>query len=336
MSCSAIDAALERAARARLARIDIPAAARRIAGEVKRTRLLSFSSPDPRVELRLKLECEQRTNAFKARGAANQIALLSEAERAAGVVTTSSGNHGKALAWAAEHAGVPCTVFMPANAYLNKVQACRDHGAEVVLAKTREEAERLCRERVEGGAILVHPYDSERTIEGAGTVGLEIAQNWPTVELVIVPVGGGGLIAGCALALDQALGGRVRTIGAEPEGAPTLSLAIEKGEPVVLAEITTEVQGLCPPSAGLLNTIVALDLVDGVVTLTDPEIFAAQRLLVRAGHVVEPAGAASLAVVTAGGLPPGLIEARNAADPLRVCCVISGGNPDPAQLESVR
>ena len=320
-----------------LSRIRISDARARLDSVVKHTPLVPFECTDERVELRLKLECLQETGAFKARGAWNQISQLSATERAAGVVTTSSGNHGKALAWAAQRAGVRATIVMPADAYPNKIQACRDFGAEVVLAPTRADAERLCQARVDAGATLVHPYDAERTIQGAGTVGLEIAEDWPGVECVVVQVGGGGLLAGCALAIRQTLGPKVLIIGVEPEGAASMKLSLEQGRAVTLEKITTQVQGLCPPYSGRLNTEICGALVDHVVTLSDEEIFAAQRALVRrGGFVVEPAGAAATALVLAGKLPSLALHGRSRADRLRVAAVVSGGNPDPEQLASVR
>src|SRR5882672_7437507 len=210
----------------RLEHPSIADAAARLAGVVKRTELAPFDGGDERVELRLKLENTQETGAFKARGVWNQIAQLSQPEREAGVVTLSSGNHGKALSWAAQRAGVRCCVVMPADAYPNKIQACRDFGAEVLLAPSRDACEVMCGERVEAGATLVHPYDAERTAQGAGTVALEILDQWPQVEVVIVPCGGGGLLSGCALAIRQTVGDRVCVIGVEPEGAPSMTLGL--------------------------------------------------------------------------------------------------------------
>jgi threonine dehydratase len=320
-----------------LQRISIAEAAPRLEGVVRRTPLAPFPSSDPRIDLRLKLECLQETGSFKARGAWNQLALLSAAERAAGVVTVSSGNHGKALAWAAQRAGVRATIVMPADAYPNKIAACREYGAEVLLGATRADAERLCAERVAAGATLVHPYDAERTLQGAGTVGLEIAQDWPEVEVVVVCCGGGGLLSGCALAIRQTLGRRVLIVGAEPEGAPSMKRSLEEGRAVTLERITTKVQGLCPPYAGKLNTEICGLAVDAVVTLSDDEIFAAQRALVhRGGWTVEPAGAAAAAVVFTGRLPSLALHGRSQADPLRVAAVVSGGNPDPAQIAALR
>ncbi len=320
---------------------DVAAAARRLAGLVRRTPLVPFELPSRAakgpVELFLKLECLQETGSFKARGASNQVALLSSAERAAGVVTTSSGNHGKALAWAAARSGVRATVVMPADAYPNKIRACRELGAEVLLGRDRAHAEDLCRERVEAGATLVHPYDAARTIEGAGTVGLEIAEELPDLELLLVPVGGGGLLAGCTLAVRSRLGQGPTLIGVEPQGAPTLTLALERGAPVPLERITTLVQGLCPPSLGRLNLAICQTGRVQALALSDAEILEAQGELVRrGGWTVEPAGAAAVAAVLAGRLPSAMFAARGHDRPLRVVAVVSGGNPDPEQLASIR
>jgi len=318
-----------------LSEIDVDAAAERLRGVVARTPLEPFDAGDPRVELRLKLECLQETGAFKARGAWNQVSRLTPAERARGVVATSSGNHGKALAWAAARADVRATIFIPADAYPNKIAACRELGARVELRPTRGEAEADCARAVEDGATLVHPYDAERTIEGAGTVGLEIAEDWPEVDVVVVPVGGGGLLAGSSLALRRRLGPRVRIVGVEPDGAPTLSRALEAGRPVHLDAVRTRVQGLFPPAAGRRNHAVCRRTVDAVRTLPDATILAAQAELVRrCGHAVEPAGAAAPALVLDRRLPADWLEGLGR--PLRVACVVSGGNADPEQLAALR
>lgn len=317
--------------------VDPRRAAERLRGVVRRTPLQAFPAGDPRVELRLKLECLQETKAFKARGAWNQLAQLTPAERARGVVTVSSGNHAGAVAWAARRAGVEATVCMPADAYPNKIEACRAQGAEVVLSPDRAASEAAVQERTAAGAVLVHPYDAARTAEGAGTVGLEIAEDWPEVELVLIPIGGGGLAAGSSLALRRALGAGVQVWGVEPVGAPTMTLGLREGRPVRLERITTQVQGLCPPAAGALTVAICARTLDGVLTLEDPPILAAQARLVReGGWTVEPAGAAAPAVVFAGLIPPALLEGRSAADPLRVAAVVSGGNPDPEQLAGLR
>lgn len=312
-------------------------AAERIHGVVRDTPLTRFPwALDPRIELRLKLECLQVTNSFKARGAWNQVVQLSDAEREAGVVTASSGNHGRALAWAAQRAGVRATICMPQDAYPSKIEACRELGAEVLLGETRDEAEALCRERAAAGQVLIPPYDAARTLEGAGTVGLEIAQQWPEVEVVVVCVGGGGLLAGSSLALRRTLGDRVRIYGVEPEGAPAMKRSLAAGAPVRLERIETEIQGLCPPTAGALPVEICKRTVDAVFTLPDAEILAAQEALVAGGWTVEPAGAAATALVLSGGLPSELLEGRSPENPLRVAATVSGGNPDPAQLAALR
>jgi len=315
--------------------IDIEGAARELDGVISRTPLRPHVTTDGRVELRLKLENRQETGAFKARGAWNQVRQLGPDERALGVVACSSGNHGKALAWAARRAGVAATIVMPQDAYPNKIEACRELGAEVVLAETREAAEALVAERADAGALQVHPYDSERTIAGAGTVGLEIAEEWPEVELVVIPVGGGGLCAGSSLALRRKLGKEVRIVAVEPAGAATLERALAAGRPEILHEITTDVQGLCPLACGELNHEILATTLDHNALLEDPLIFGAQKHLVQAGEVVEPAGAAATAFVL-NLLPEEWLAGRDAGNPLRVCAIVSGGNPDPVQLAALR
>lgn len=328
-----------------LAQIDFDAVATRVQGVVKRTPLVSLT-PElvrglggnkraierlQRIDLHLKLECLQVTGSFKARGAWNQIAQLTDEQRKRGVVTTSSGNHGRALAWAAKRAGVPATICMPADAYANKIEACRELGAEVRLGETRPLTDAICMQLAEEGAVLIHPYDAVRTIEGTGTVGLEIALDLPDVDIVITPVGGGGLISGVALALRSKLGPNVQVIGVEPSGAATLSRGLEAGAPVDLPNIQTEVQGLCPLNVGALNIAAAQNAVNRVVELEDEPIFTAQALLVNhCGLTVEPAGAATLAAV----LFTDLLDELPALN--RVAIVVSGGNPAPQQLLAIR
>lgn len=308
----------------------------RVAEATERTPIVRIPCHDERIALFAKLENRQVEGAFKARGAWNNVSRLTDDERARGVIATSSGNHGRALAWAAQRAGVPATIVMPKDAYPNKIAACREHGAEVVLGETREHAEEICRERVAAGAVLIHPYDAERTVEGAGTVGVEIAQDCGEADLVVFPVGGGGLIAGSSLALRLELGGRPWIVGVEPAGAPSMALGLAAGEGVELGEITTNVQGLCPLSAGELNVAICLETLDGVGLLPDDAILAAQKRLVELGEVVEPAGAAATAFVDAGLVPEEWLAGRSKDDPLRVVVVVSGGNPAPEQLAELR
>ena len=335
------DAASARSATAALDSIDFEAAAARIATHVVRTPLLPLPCDDPRIDLRGKMENRQVTGAFKARGACNNIACLSDEERARGVVASSSGNHGRALAWAARVAGVPATIVMPQDAYPNKIEACRAEGAEVVLAEDRIDADVVTARLAAEGRTLIHPYDRLGTIEGAGTVGWELAHDWPDVEVVLICVGGGGLSSGSSLALRRALGDAVRIYGVEPIGSPSMRDGLAAGEPLVLEEITTEVQGLCPPASGALNIAICATTLDGVFTPDDATIFAAQRRLVNdepgwEAEVVEPAGACAYSAVLAEMLPAELLADRTVDNPLRVAVTISGGNPDPAQLAAMR
>ncbi|MAE27682.1 MAG: hypothetical protein CMJ87_01695 [Planctomycetes bacterium] len=318
-----------------LPQVDIAGAARCLAGVVRRTPLIPFDCSNPALELRLKAEHLQETGSFKARGAWNQISKLTPETAAAGVVCTSSGNHGRALSWAAQRACVGATVFMPQDAYPNKIAACREAGAQVVLCPTREECEERCARAVAEGAQLIHPYDAQRTLEGAGTVGLEIAEDWPEVDVVIVPVGGGGLISGTSLALKRALGDSVKVVGAEPAGAPSLALGMETGKPVILTDITTAIQGLCPLHSGQINIDICSRTVDLMRLVEDDAILAAQARLVAAGEKVEPAGAAAAALVFSERLPREWLAERSQAEPLRVAVVISGGNADPEQLAAL-
>jgi threonine dehydratase len=340
-----------------LDQIDFAAAAERVLGVVKRTPLVQLTDellaglgavPEPpgasdairrlnSIELYLKLECLQETGSFKSRGAWNQIAQLTNEQRLRGVVTTSSGNHGRALAWAAQRAGVQATICMPQDAYANKIEACRELGADVRLGATRPLTDAACLELAAQGAVLVHPYDAIRTIEGTGTVALEILEDLPGVDLVVAPVGGGGLISGVALALQQAPGKGPRVVGVEPRGAATMSRALEQGAPVDLPEIQTQVQGLCPLNVGALNVAAAQAAVECVLELEDEPIFAAQALLVNhCGLVVEPAGAATLAAILFTDLLDDLAPLGASAGPLRVTIIVSGGNPAPDQLEAIR
>lgn len=317
------------------AEIDVEAAAARIGASVRRTELVPFDAGDPRVELRLKLENRQQTGSFKARGATNNVLCLDAEERRAGVVACSSGNHGAALAWAAARAGVRATIVMPEDAYPNKIAACRGHGAEVVLVPDRQAADEEADRRAAQGSVFVHPYDRPGTVEGAGTVGLEIAEQWPAVEAVLAPIGGGGLIAGSSLALRRTLDGSVRVLGVEPAGAPNMHRSLAAGGPQRIDRITTEVQGLCPTTAGALNYAICSRTLDGVVLVEDEEVYRAQRRLVEHGETVEPAGAATTAAVLTSRLPAELLEGRGGDDPLRLVAVVSGGNADPTQLEAL-
>jgi threonine dehydratase len=301
-----------------------------LAGRVHRTPLLTSRTLGELTGTRLylKAECLQKTGSFKARGVINRLAELSAEERARGIIGISAGNHAQAMAWAATLEGVRCTVVMPASASAAKVNASRAYGAEVVLHGTVHEAFAKMEElRVAHDFVLVHPFADAAVIAGQGTVGLEIVSDLPEVDAVIVPVGGGGLIAGIAAAVN-ALRPEARVIGVEPEGAATLGAALEAGHVVTLPSVATVADGLAAPMTSDLALAHARALVDSVVTVTDAEIVEALRMLLqRAKLLAEPAGAAGLAALLSGTvrLPPDA----------RIAVVVSGGNIDLQRLKEL-
>jgi len=319
--------------------LDFEGAARRLEGVTQCTPLVPLQLPpecaDERLCLRAKLENRQVCGAFKARGAWNNIAKLSGEERSMGVVTCSSGNHGRALAWAAQRAGVEATIVMPRDAYPNKIEACRELGARVVLSRDRLAADDDAAELAAQGLVFIHPYDREGTVEGTGTVALELMQQWPQVELVLVPIGGGGLVSGVSLCLKRAKGDAVRVIGVEPAGAPSMHRGLAAGEVVSLPEIDTAIQGLCPTHSGALNIQICSQTLDDVLLVEDRDVLDAMEWWVGHGEIVEPAGAATLAAVRTGMIEEWL-AGRTAEDPLRAVVIVSGGNPAPEQLERAR
>jgi threonine dehydratase len=303
----------------------------RIRDWVRETPLVPFPAGDPRVDLRLKLECRQVTGAFKARGAAHHALCF---ERGRGLATCSSGTHAKAIAWAAAHRGLAARVHMPANSYPSKIEACRALGAEVVLSPTRVAAEEAYHHSVHEGWAGAPPYDSEITIAGQASVGLELLEQWPDVDVVFVQVGGGGLLAGVTLACAQDQRKERRVVGVEPEGAASLARALKTGVVEPLPQVTSQIQGLTPPGTGKLNYAIAREHGVQVDTLSDEAILRAQARLVRElGEDVEPAGAAAAARVFAG-LPDAWFAGRTA--PLRVAAIVSGANGHPHQLALLR
>jgi threonine dehydratase len=297
---------------------------------VHRTPLLSSRTLGERSGTRLfvKAESLQKTGSFKVRGAFNRIRMLSPAEREAGVIAVSAGNHAQALAFAAATEGVACTVVMPASASPSKAAATRAYGGNVVLHGDVFEAFAQMDElRAAHGYTLVHPFDDEGIIAGQGTVGLEILEDLPDVDAVIVPVGGGGLLSGVATAV-RALRPAAKVIGVEPEGAAGLGAALREGKVVRLDRISTVADGLAPPMTGerVLEHVRAY--VDDVVTVTDAEIREALVAFAeRARLVIEPSGAAGLAALLSRrlDLPAGA----------RVVVVASGGNIDSQRLKEV-
>jgi threonine dehydratase len=301
---------------------DIEAAAKRVAGTAVRTPLL-LQTWDPRGTLWLKPESLQPIGAFKVRGAFNAIATLDTAARARGVVAYSSGNHAQAVAYAAQRFGVPAVIVVPDVAPRIKVEATRAYGAEVVEVPIGEHEAKAHELAAERGLTLVPPFDDAAVIAGQGTVGLEIAEDLPDVEVVLVPVSGGGLAAGVGVAL-KARCPRARVVGVEPALAGDAAEGLRLGHRVdwpVADRARTIADGLrAQPSE--LTFAHLTKVVDAVVTVTEDEIRDAVRTLARKARLVaEPSGAVTTAAYLhhAGELPPG-----------RTVAVVSGGNVDPA------
>jgi threonine dehydratase len=303
---------------------EIRAASQRLAGTLHRTPVMSAQSIGARagVELRLKCECFQKTGSFKPRGALNKVLSLSAAERARGLVTVSAGNHAQAVAWAARHVGAPCAVVMPTAAPRSKLDAVRGYGAEVILHDDRATLfDRLREVEQARGLSFVHPFDDPVVLAGAGTLGLEIIEDGSEVEVVVVPVGGGGLLGGVASAI-KALAPRTRVVAVELEAGPALGPALAAGKPVPAPRPDTLADGMTPPFVGALPLAIAREAVDDIATVTEAEIIQAMGLLMtRAKLYVEAAGAAATAALLAGK-----VKTRPGA---RVVAIVSGGNVDP-------
>ena len=309
----------------------IRSAQRTLAGVAVRTPLLSAPWLQQRtdaLEVRLKCENLQRAGAFKLRGAYTMIAGMDPAERARGVITYSSGNHGQGLALAAGLFGIPAVVVMPTSAPAIKVEGARRLGAEVVFEGTttverRARAESIAADR---GLAMVPPFDHPAIIAGQASVGMEILEDWAEVEIVLVPVGGGGLLAGIAAALRQQRDD-IRIIGVEPRVSDAMRRSLEAGEPVTIPAATSLADGLLPVRPGDLTFQHAQRFVDQVVTVTEEAIAEAARLLLREGKlVVEFSGAATTAALLSGSFP---------AAGRRIAAVLSGGNIAPERLREL-
>jgi len=307
---------------------DVRAAARRLAGRIHRTPILRSRSLDERTGCRLLLKPEnlQRGGSFKIRGATNRIALaVAGPAPPRGVVTYSSGNHGQATALAAREANLPAAVVVPEDASRAKTEAVKAYGAEVHFRgrtsdERKERAEEIARER---GWEIIPPFDDPGVVAGQGTAGLEIAEEVEDLGAVVVPVGGGGLLAGTAVAV-KALHPRAIVVGVEPETADGMRRSLDAGRIVSLAPSSTVADGLRPLAPGRIPFEIARSLVDAVVPVSDEEILSALWLLLeRAKILVEPSGAAAFAAVLSGRIP---------AAPGGVAVVLSGGNVDRSTL----
>jgi threonine dehydratase len=270
-------------------------------------------------DVQLKAEALQRTGAFKIRGAVNRVATLTESERAAGVVAASAGNHGQAVAWAARQKGIPATIFMPQDAPMAKVEATVNYGAEVELAgEDFDQALAAALEATEtSGATFMHAFEDEAIIAGQGTIGLEIAEQLPELETLVVPIGGGGLASGIALALRE-VSPTVRVVGVQAAACAPYTGSADHG--------FTIADGIAVKQPSELTGSILRETLADIVTVTDEEISEAIVLLMeRMKLVVEGAGAASLAAVLGGRV----------GGSGQVCALLSGGNIDPSLLISV-
>jgi threonine dehydratase len=304
-------------------------AAERIRPIVERTPVLTSHTFDAKSGVSAFFKCEnlQKGGAFKIRGASNMIFSLSKEERAKGLIAYSSGNHAQATAIASRHVGAACTIVMPSDAPRSKLEATRGYGAKVVTYdRFRENREQLTRAIIEEtGATLIPPFDHPLIIAGQGTAALELLAQAPQLDALITPVGGGGLLSGCAVAA-RSLNPTIRIFGAEPEGANDTYLSFRSGKRVEVNPDTIA-DGLRSPMPGQLTFAIVRELAEDILLVTEDEIRAAMKfLLTRMKILVEPSGAVPAAAALFGKLPAGIG---------RVGIVLSGGNVDFDQLAAM-
>jgi threonine dehydratase len=303
----------------------------RIAAHIKHTPLLTSRqlSEATGYEVRTKAEMFQRVGSYKIRGPLNKFAQMSAEEKKRGVVCSSAGNHAQGVALAARLHGMRAVICMAENATPAKIAATRGYGGEVVLHGTiwdeaNEKAKELVRTE---GLIYIHPFDDEQLILGQGTLGLEVVQDWPDLDAIVVPIGGGGLIAGVSLAM-KAFNPRIKVFGVESSDGPAMQASVQAGE-LQTIDCRTIIDGLRVKRAGVLNFDIVRRCVDDIVTLPDREIFEAMIwVMERCKLVVEGAAAAPVAALLHGliKLPAGS----------KVVAVLSGGNVNLDQLRGLR
>jgi threonine dehydratase len=303
----------------------------RIAPHIKHTPLLTSQqlSDATGYDVRLKAELFQRVGSYKIRGPLNKFALMSDEDKRRGVVCSSAGNHAQGVALAARIHGIRAVVCMATNATPAKIAATKAYGAEVVLHgniwdEANEKAKELVRTE---GLTYVHPFDDAQLIAGQGTLGLEIIQDWPNVDAVVVPIGGGGLISGVSMAV-KGHNPKIRVIGVESSDGPAMQRSVEAGR-LETIDCKTIIDGLRVRRVGELNLSVVQRFVDDIVTLPDREIFEAMIwVMERCKLVVEGAAAAPV-----GALLHGLVKMPAGS---RVVAVLSGGNVNLDQLRGLR
>jgi threonine dehydratase len=305
---------------------DVTAARERIHPYVFRTPVMRSRSLDQRAGTRVYLKCEnlQHGGAFKFRGATNRLLQLTAGERRRGVIAFSSGNHAQAVALAARNLGIAAELVMPEDAPKTKLEAVRDFGGKVHLySREQHSREEIARELVESrGLVLVPPFDDPAIIAGQGTAAFELLEDAPEIEALLTPVGGGGLISGCAIAA-HAVNPRLDIFGVEPATAADVKLSLERGQISAIPDNPTIADGLRTVQPGAITFAVMQKHLRGVLTVTDAEMIAALRLLLmRAKILAEPSGVAALAAVLNGAV----------SKYRAVGVVLSGGNVDPDAL----
>ncbi|MGV3149091.1 threonine ammonia-lyase [Rothia sp. 11273D007AR] len=312
-------------------------AARLLDGVIERTPVAHSRALSEQIGSEVFLKCEnlQRSGSFKVRGAYVRMAKLTEAEKAVGVVAASAGNHAQGVALAASRLGIAARIYMPQGAALPKIAATRSHGAEVVLhgVNVDEALAEAKRYAEETGAVFVHPFDNEDIIAGQGTLGLEILEQVPDVDTILVGVGGGGLLAGLSIAvrsLEEKLGKKIRIIGLQAEHAAAYPPSLAADALVPLKKVSTIADGIAVGRPGQLPFTIIKNLVDDVHTVSEDEIARALIFLMERNKlVVEPAGSVSVAALMSGSLK------EKYGDLGTTVCLLSGGNIDPMLMLKV-
>ena len=303
-------------------------AQRVLSGVINRTPVIPSTGITDECRLFLKADCLQKTGAFKLRGAYYKIATLSDEEKARGVIACSAGNHAQGVAFAARDMGIHAVICIPQGAPLSKIEATRSYGAEVVLVPgvyddAYAEAIRL---RDEKGYTFIHPFDDYSIMAGQGTIGLEILQQLPDVDMIVTAIGGGGLISGVAKAVKE-LKPSCQVIGVQAEGAASMYEALRQDKIITLPQVGTMADGIQVKTAGTLTFDMCRQYVDKVVTVSESEIAAAiLTILEKQKLITEGAGAVSVAAVMAGKLD---VKGKT------VCALLSGGNVDVTMLERI-
>ena len=308
----------------------IKEAAETIKGSVKRTQIIECPTMEKLTgnKVFFKLENLQKTGSFKVRGALNKIMHLTDEEKARGVIASSAGNHAQGVALGATNLGIKSTIVMPGTAPLSKVMATRGYGAEVVQVGTvyDDAYKKACEIQAETGATFLHPFDDPYVIAGQGTIGMEIIEDLEDVDMVIVPIGGGGIASGIAKAV-KSLKPSVKMVGVEAENAASMLEAVKQGCPCTIKTTPTIADGIAVARAGQLTCEMIKDYVDEIVTVSEDDIARAILFLMEKGKVVaEGAGATPVAALLAGKIKE---QGQN------ICCVISGGNSDINMIERI-